>query len=521
MTSIAGSRTEPAPPGKGGVRAAIALLLLIPILVPLFAAMLIWLSERNASSAANERLLSAARISAANVRLMVETSLDRLARIDEELGPDPAQFNLRSAREGQSFLALYDARGMTIGRDGARGASVADNADFKAMASGKPWIITPLIGAQGSPIRLFGIGRRIDREGQFGGSITTYFPADQLSDLWASLALGPESTVALMREDGQIVTRYPVPDEPTSIADNELFTKYLPAAPSGVYRAATTPVDGKPRIIAYESLKDLGLVVGASVLQTQDKSAFWSRVASTSLVAAPVFLALLILCFWAILLLLRHDRSRTELQAALAQNRVLFQEIHHRVKNNLQAVAALVRLQPAPPEMKDDLIRRISAMSAVHQHIYESDQFGDVEASTYLSRMLAGLKESAPPGVDLEWKLDPVTVSPDQAMPLGLLVNELVANAFKHAFPSGRPGKVSITLGPDTTQGPEKNDGEERALLVVSDNGIGKPLETAPTARPGIGSRLIAGFVSQLQGETKVRPVDGTTFELRFPLQRD
>jgi two-component sensor histidine kinase len=165
--------------------------------------------------------------------------------------------------------------------------------------------------------------------------------------------------------------------------------------------------------------------------------------------------------------------------------------------------------------MKDDLIRRISAMSAVHQHIYESDQFGDVDASGYLSRLLAGLKESAPANVTLEWKLDPVTVSPDQALPLGLLVNELVANAFKHAFPGGRPGKVSITLGPDTS--PE--EGEGGALLVVSDNGVGQPLETAPSAKTGIGSRLIAGFVSQLQGETKVRPVDGTTFELRFPLK--
>ena len=64
------------------------------------------------------------------------------------------------------------------------------------------------------------------------------------------------------------------------------------------------------------------------------------------------------------------------------------------MKNNLQAVAALVRLQPAPAEMKDDLIRRISAMSAVHQHIYESYQFGDVEASSYLTRILAGLKEA-------------------------------------------------------------------------------------------------------------------------------
>ena len=157
------------------------------------------------------------------------------------------------------------------------------------MASGKPWIITPLIGGKGSPIRIFGIVAASTARASSAARSPRILPADQLSDLWASLALGPESTVALMREDGQIVTRYPAPDEPTSIADNELFTNTFRSAPSGVYRASTTPVDGKPRIVAYESLKDLGLAVGASVLQTHDKSAIWSRVGSTSLVAAPVF----------------------------------------------------------------------------------------------------------------------------------------------------------------------------------------------------------------------------------------
>jgi two-component sensor histidine kinase len=223
-----------------------------------------------------------------------------------------------------------------------------------------------------------------------------------------------------------------------------------------------------------------------------------------------VFLALVILCAWAILLLLRHDRSRMELQAALAQNRVLFQEIHHRVKNNLQAVSAMVRLQSAPAEMKEDLNRRIAAISAVHQHIYESDQFGDVDASGYLGKLLAGLKENAPPAVTLDWALDPIEVSPDEALPLGLLVNELVANAFKHAFPDGRAGKVFVRL--------ERASGNN-AVLSVSDDGVGQPLATAPVPKTGIGSRLIAGFVTQLQGESKTRHTGGMTFELKFPLK--
>ena len=185
---------------------------------------------------------------------------------------------------------------------------------------------------------------------------------------------------------------------------------------------------------------------------------------STALVAAPIFIAMVFLCGWAILLLLRHEKNRVELEQALAANQMLFQEIHHRVKNNLQQVAALIRLQQAPAAMKEDLTRRIVAMSAVHQHIYESDQFGALDAEVYLARVLAELTRSAPPGVILEWRLAPLQLSPDQALPLGMIVNEVVSNAFKHGFPDGT-GKVDITL----TRPLEGND----EVLTIADNGAG------------------------------------------------
>lgn len=470
--------------------------------------MLIWLSERNDVRAAETKVIASARISAANVKLLVETTLDRLARIDDQLGTDPTQFRLPPLPDGQNFVGLYNAAGDTINADGTLGASVTSNPEFQALAAGKPWTITPLIGGSNSPIRLFGIAKRIDREGEFGGVITAFFPADQLSEVWSSLALGPDSTVGLFRDDGEMVTRYPVPDQSINLKTYELFTDHLPLAPSGSYQAVS-PIDGHARTVGYESLGALGLVVVASMAQTATEDAFWSRVRSTSLVAAPIFFALLLLCGWATLLLLRHARSREELQAALAQNRVLFQEIHHRVKNNLQAVTAMVRLQAGPADLKEDLTRRIAAMSAVHQHIYESDQFGDVDASAYLGKLLAGLKESAPPGVALDWKLDPLEVSADQALPLGLLVNELVSNAFKHAFPNGRPGKVDVRLERAT-----KNE----AMLTVSDDGAGQGA-TTPGNGGGFGGRLITGFVGQLHGDSKTRTAGGVTFELRFPLE--
>jgi len=189
---------------------------------------------------------------------------------------------------------------------------------------------------------------------------------------------------------------------------------------------------------------------------------------------------------------------------------VLFQEIHHRVKNNLQQVSAMVKLQQAPQAMKDDLTRRIAAMSAVHQHIYESDQFGVLDAEAYLAKLLAGLRESAPPKVDLDWRLAPLQLSPDEALPLGLIVNEVILNAFKHGFPNGRAGRVTVTL-----ERPLKGN---EAVLAITDNGVG--MSETPSGGMGLGTRLIAGLTSQLQGKQAITRDSGVKFELTFPVER-
>jgi two-component sensor histidine kinase len=240
--------------------------------------------------------------------------------------------------------------------------------------------------------------------------------------------------------------------------------------------------------------------------RTSTTSAFFARVGETAIVTAPIFIVLVILCGWAISLLIQHDRNRVQLEQALEHNRVLFKEIHHRVKNNLQQVAAMIRLQQAPAAMKEDLTRRITAMSAVHQHIYESDQFGVLDAEAYLARVLQGLRDSAPPGVQLEWSLAPLQLSPDQALPLGMIVNEIVLNAFKHGFPDGRAGLVTIKL--------ERPLEGNEAVLVVQDNGVG--MAETPSGGIGLGTRLISGLAQQLGGQTTVTRENGVRVELRF-----
>jgi two-component sensor histidine kinase len=495
------------PGGKpGGIRAAIALLILIPVLVPLFAATLIWLGERDATAATNDKLQASTQVASANVRLLFETTLKRLEGIDQQLGPDPGVFS--ATRRGlEGLTALYDAKGNTITESGVRGVSIADNAEFIALATGKRWVVSPML-VLGQNIRLFAIARRLERNGEFAGVASVLVPADFLQETWSTLRLGDESTVAIVREDGWIVSRYPLPAEAQNIAGGMLMT-HADEAPEDIFSSPASPIDGAARSVSYVRLEDLGVVVSVAMSRTSTLEGFWTRVRSTALVAAPIFLAMVFLCGWAVLLVLRHERRRGELELALQRNKMLLQEIHHRVKNNLQQVASLVRLQQAPTAMKENLTGRITAMSAVHQYIYESDQYGVLDAEAYLARLLGGLRDSAPPGVVLEWSLAPLQLTPDQALPLGMIVNEVISNAFKHGFPNGKTGKVEIAL----TRPLEGNE----AVLTIADNGVG--MGETPAGGVGLGTRLINGLGGQLQGKTSVeRSAEGVRFELRFPV---
>lgn len=493
--------------GPGGFRATIALLVLIPVLVPLFAALLLWLSERDANVLANDRVMSAARVAGANVRLMVESSRERLTQLDQSLGRNPARFRAPTSSVEKGFTALYDADGLVINQEGERQASIIDNPEFQLLANGQQWVVTPLLGTQ-TTLRFFGIAKRIERNGAFAGVIAVYLPGDAIAQIWSDASLGAQSTIGVIRRDGWLVTRYPLPAEGINLVGTQLFDA-LKTAEEGSFVSSSSPVDQVSRRVGYVSLPDLGLVVTASMSRTSTTDAFFSRASQMAIVTAPIFIVMVLLCGWAITLLIRHDKNRMALEQALERNRVLFKEIHHRVKNNLQQVTSLIRLQQAPSAMKDDLTRRITAMSAVHQHIYESDQFGALDAEAYLARVLKGLSDSAPPGVELEWSLAPLQLSPDQALPLGLIVNEIVLNAFKHGFPDGRAGLVTIKL--------ERPLEGNEAVLVVQDNGVG--MAETPAGGIGLGTRLISGLAQQLGGRTTVTRDDGVRVELRFPAE--
>ncbi len=212
------------------------------------------------------------------------------------------------------------------------------------------------------------------------------------------------------------------------------------------------------------------------------------------------------------------ERRQAEeaLRLSLREKEAMLKEIHHRVKNNLQVIASLVDLQtdaladPALQVLFHDVRDRVRSMALVHEKLYQSESLARVEFADYARTLLAYLAHShAPPGTDvaLKMELQPVSLSVKTAVPCGLILNELVTNAFKHAFPGRTRGEVTVALG-------TAPDG--RVFLRASDDGVGLPQGMDWRQSRSLGLRLIDLLAGQLQATIDVSSDGGTRFQIAF-----
>ena len=212
-----------------------------------------------------------------------------------------------------------------------------------------------------------------------------------------------------------------------------------------------------------------------------------------------------------------RKRAAAQVQAALDEKVVLLREVHHRVKNILQAMIALMdmRMSKEPNDEAGGFIRELKeqtrTMSLVYEQLYQSENLARVAMAPYLEKLSANVFEAFGGGRAIELQLDVATLVLDvsQAMPCGLIVNELLTNSLKHAFPEGfgKPPRVSIALGQEG----------KTCRLVVSDNGVGLPPGDDGRGSRSLGLRLVRLWAThQLGGELEVRREDGTSFRLTF-----
>jgi len=478
---------------------------------------------RNAYQAAEEiarvRAVSSAEVVAANFEWVGETSHQLLQRVDDFVGPDldalPANA-LGFLKEAVSTLP-GSPRIYLVGADGGtrlttdpdfKPIDIRDRDYFKAVADGAKTFISPMLVSRLNGEQIFVISKRVERNGTFVGAAIVSFNSDLIKKIWTTLRFDPISTVSLVQEDGQIVARYPLLKGPMNISDSVLFTTYLPQSDHGSYETVSV-ADGVRRIVAYRRLEGTRLIAIASIGHDVAFAPFYNFSVMSLAVALPLALFLGFLAWITYHWLAREARQRDQLAAALESNQMLFREIHHRVKNNLQAVNSLVNLQKIDPSAKQEMSHRIQAMVAVHEQIYRNDQFGLVDASAYLPAIIGKLVESYGREVKLNYDLETIEVDREHALPLGLVVNEVVSNAMKYAFPDDRDGALKITL--------KKTEDWQTGILTIHDNGVGFDPKTSSK---GTGSKLINGLVAQIQGETGYQFEQGTKFEMRFPLPK-
>ncbi len=213
-----------------------------------------------------------------------------------------------------------------------------------------------------------------------------------------------------------------------------------------------------------------------------------------------------------------------QIQASLEEKNVLLLEIHHRVKNNLQIVSSLLSLQAR--EIKDgptqglfrESIARIRAMALIHENLYRTSHLAHIDLADYIQRLVNDLQNAyavQPDRVRIDVRAADVRLTIGTAVTCGLLLNEIVSNALKHAFPDERRGTIRITFDAEA-RGSEKGVPERECTLVVADDGVGMP-EGFETLRFGsLGLRLIRSLTGQLGGTLAIENDGGAKFTIRF-----
>lgn len=209
-------------------------------------------------------------------------------------------------------------------------------------------------------------------------------------------------------------------------------------------------------------------------------------------------------------------QAEERIQAALREKEVLLKEIHHRVKNNLQVVSSLLRLQsrsmksPEPIAAFEESCARVHSMALVHEKLYQSQSLSELDFATYAESLTDSLLHAYgtdPAVIRVRLDMEPVRLDINQAIPCALILNELVSNALKYAFPAGRLGEIRIRLRAEATGS---------ICLLVGDNGVGLPADLDPLRAETLGLQLVTTLVSQLRASLEIRRIHGTGYALTF-----
>jgi PAS domain S-box-containing protein len=257
---------------------------------------------------------------------------------------------------------------------------------------------------------------------------------------------------------------------------------------------------GVKEILTMGFISDKDLLGNAVIIILEDTPSFNEQIIETFINVAAVAI--------------KNQLNDERIRNSLTEKEVLLKEIHHRVKNNLQIISSLLELQSIQIKSEEtktlfkDSQSRVKSMALVHERIYQSDDLSSINYKEYIVELADFLFYTYDKAnVNYTLDADDVRMSIDNAIPCGIIINELISNALKHAFPNGRPGHVKISL--------KKN--RKEIILKIMDDGIGMKSGVDIKKSKSLGLELINALVQQLNGQISVTSEKGTSFSIRIP----
>jgi hypothetical protein len=231
-------------------------------------------------------------------------------------------------------------------------------------------------------------------------------------------------------------------------------------------------------------------------------------------------IGILFIVVWFFVLRHRVNTKTHEIQKSLQEKDTLLREIHHRIKNNLAVVSGLIELQLGSTDSEEaknvlmDSQNRIHSIGLIHEKLYKTDSLTDIDLGNYIKDLVGAVHDTFTENkhdVALNFNFDTIKADHDMVIPCGLQINELVVNAYKHAFKKEKHGILDVTL--------KKQNGH--ILLKISDNGPGLPKDFEMDQDSSLGTMLITSFSDQLNAKMDIETEEGkgTTFTFIFPIK--
>ena len=456
----------------------------------------------------------------------------------EEVENSPATYRALSRLSDRfpfvDALSLSDETGRTRAVSTTAAVPEVNNADrsyFRAqLAPATGLFISERVQSRITGRPAFVLSRRLTGpDGAFRGVAAVIIDLRYFDEFYRSLNLNHDPSISLYRENLDVLVRHQA-GAPAVDEQKNLETMVAQA------RQQETPsefrLDTASQVHSLRKVAGVPVYVSVAIQRDDVGAAWWWQSRIFAVTGAAALLAMAVLTWFAFrhARLVEHTKRELEarvlqrtsdLESAKSQLEVLFKEVHHRVKNNMQVISSMLRLQATRTpdgEMKALLhqgIERVHAMSLVHEQLYNTEELASLDFRAYLRTLAEQLRTSfgAEGRVAIEVDASDIHFDLNTAIPLALIVNEVLSNALKYAFPNGADGRIFIAL---------KEAGGTIELAII-DDGVGLKPGLDWRKADGLGLQIVRSLAGKLRGTPNLSSMSGggSRFSIRFPRPKE